>query len=176
MSAFSLHTGGGLDFSALQEQLRALPLEGITPQEMRAISAGLLPGIGRASEAGQQEQEQDEKQEEEHEKPWPLQGVMPYYNPYLPKTQQQQNDEEEMPVYGKVVPWVGSVTGTVPCATGAAGVIVAPPPALLDRSHWGALRWWGGGIHPRLLVELPRMFTTLYKQVRAGATMLEALA
>jgi hypothetical protein len=112
-------------------------------------------------------------------KPWPLHGIQPYYNPYKSNTETrlcETSEEKEGSVegsqdeYNKAVQvplFTGSATGTVPSITASdtkhapAGQISCCPLFVVDKSHWG--RYSSGG---RLLIELPKMFTSLYKQVK----------
>ena len=107
-------------------------------------------------------------------RPWPLHGVLPHHNPYVVPHKRGKGNESlsESLLQSKsgCLPyWIGSLTGNVCCSVGIScdDMIVdsfLPNFAILDKSHWGGLV--GGKANwKQLLIELPKMFTTLYKQV-----------
>ena len=106
---------------------------------------------------------------------WPLHGVHPYFNPYLPFDYFKRDDaSRQLPHQGPI--FVGSVTATVSaeiCVTSihsknSQSVVKASGGLkIYDRSHFSDvdLFYWSGMKRKRLLIEMPRMFTALYKQV-----------
>lgn len=152
------------------------------------MSTALLQGQTQAQEAQAQTLAQEGQGGEsvkiggEEVKPWPLLGVLPYFNPFLQEGQREGQRGNPH--------WTGSVTGlqclptsSTPAdksadtsagppagtsAVNARGTLTVAVAVLQDRSHWGSYRGSGRGRERErgLLIELPNMFTTLYQQVR----------
>lgn len=187
-----MFSGGGLDLTAIQERLSGLPgFEEMSARQMQMMRDALMAGQTRVQQqlqrgqdegTGQQAQQQElgqgqgggvqngKEQAVVLAKPWPLLGVQPYFNPFRGGPDEHRQDQEgavEGETRGSAALCTGSVTGTVSCLISSRAVHQqrAVPLCVLDKSHSGVPLV----LKRRLLIELPNMFTTLYKQVRVLA-------
>ena len=164
-----------MDLTAIQDRLSGLPgFEEMSARQIQAMRDALMAGQERIQER-QRQTPQPQRDEDVHRevdgageetkdmgshvaKPWPLYGVPPYFNPY------HYSDTSSTCKNDSAMRYQPLFTGSV---TGAVNTIVSPSDrdahyqlCVTDKSHRGVTP-----SNARLLIELPKMFTTLYKQV-----------